>query len=200
MIRRPGVGDFHETGQVAAIFWRADLHPAVLPVQAESVDARNPDAVQLDCLPCPCIVRRAADDREELILGEGACCIRIAVRTGSLLAGPVRLRYDLSGFTDIEMRLRALRQFLALNRLGRMPSSLFPSEPRAQRWSMALQAWDGRRAGATQREIAIALFGSARVAEDWRTGDDMRKRLVRLLRTAERLVAGAGPDMLRRCN
>lgn len=53
-------------------------------------------------------------------------------------------------------------------------------------------------ARASQREIAVALFGGARVAADWAAGDHMRKRVARLVRTGERLVAGAGPGMLRR--
>jgi hypothetical protein len=52
--------------------------------------------------------------------------------------------------------------------------------------------------GASQREIAAVLFGAERVAADWATGDDMRKRLVRLLKLAERLIGAAGPAMLRR--
>ncbi|WP_292059732.1 DNA -binding domain-containing protein [Brevundimonas sp. UBA5936] len=50
----------------------------------------------------------------------------------------------------------------------------------------------------SQREIAIALFGPDLVTTDWSTDDDMRKRIVRLLRTGERLIAAAGPELLRR--
>lgn len=35
---------------------------------------------------------------------------------------------------------------------------------------MLFQAWEGGSAGASQREIAVALFGAARVAADWAAG------------------------------
>jgi hypothetical protein len=170
----------------------------VLPVRAEPIAPDHPDAFRLDHLQCACTIRRAADGGEQLLLAEGPRCIRIEVRAGTVLAGPVRLVYDLQGFETLDARLHMLRQLLALHRLGRLPSSLFPAEPRARHWAMALQAFDGRRAGASQREIAIVLFGVARVMSEWSKGDDMHKRVSRLLRTADRLISGGGPDRLRR--
>lgn len=170
----------------------------MLPVRAAPVPDAHLDAFRLDRLPGRAVIRRLADAREQAIIGEGTRTIRIEVREGTLLAGPVRLTYDLAGFVDLDVRLGALAQFNALHRLGRLPRGLFRPEPRARRWAMALQAWDGRCAGASQREIAAVLFGAERVAADWTTGDDMRKRLVRLLKLAERLIGEAGPAMLRR--
>lgn len=194
---RSGGGDFLGA-RSPLVFWRADLHPAVLPVRAAPVADADPDAFRLDRLPCRAVIRRLGDGREQIIIGGGTHSIRLEVRAGTLLEGPVRLTYDLAGFADIDIRLQALGQFVALHRLNRLPSGLFRIEPRARRWAMALQAWDGARAGASQREIAVALFGGARVASDWAAGDHMRKRVARLVRTGERLVAGAGPGMLRR--
>lgn len=192
-----GDGDFLGA-RSPLVFWRTDLHPAVLPVRAAPVADADPDAFRLDRLPCRAVIRRLGDGREQIIIGGGTHSIRLEVRAGTLLEGPVRLTYDLAGFADIDIRLQALRQFVALHRLNRLPSGLFRTEPRARRWAMALQAWDGGRAGASQREIAVALFGGARVAADWAAGDHMRKRVARLVRTGDWLVAGAGPGMLRR--
>ena len=76
--------------------------------------------------------------------------------------------------------------------------TLSPPERPAGAGAQALQAPEGARAGASQREIAIALFGRARVEADWRTGDDMRKRVHRLLGTAERLIQTGWRELLRR--
>ncbi len=175
------------------------------------------DLMPVPAVGAPCgesrIVRRVKVSRGALTF-DVACCPsfdygRVAptvtmvkggaileVRAGTLLEGPVRLTYDLAGFADIDIRLQALGHFVALHRLNRLPSGLFRTGPRARRWAMALQAWDGGRAGASQREIAVALFGGARVAADWAAGDHMRKRVARLVRTGDRLVAGDQPQPL----
>lgn len=155
------------------------------------------DGIDLLRLPCAAVLRGARDGREELLLFEGGRCVRIEVTAGTLLAGPVRLLYTLAGFSELEPKLLTLRRLLALRRLGRLPATLYPPERRARRWAMAFQAYDGARAGATHREIAIALFGAKRVETDWAAGEDMRMRVHRLIRTAERLVEGGYLRLLR---
>lgn len=54
----------------------------------------------------------------------------------------------------------------------------------------SLQALDGLAAGATQREIAQALFGAALVAERWHDEGDMRAQVRRLARRGQALVDG----------
>src|SRR3546814_1394770 len=88
------------------------------------------------------------------------------VTAGGLLCGPVRFRYELSGFKHIEAKTLTLRRLMLLRRLGRFPSGLYPPERSARRWAMAIQAYDAVQAGATHREIADALFGEQVVKED----------------------------------
>ncbi|MFT3819582.1 MAG: DUF2285 domain-containing protein [Rubrivivax sp.] len=54
----------------------------------------------------------------------------------------------------------------------------------------SLQALDGLAAGATQREIAQALFGAALVAERWHDAGEMRAQVRRLARRGQALVDG----------
>lgn len=181
----------------AAVFWRSELHPPVLAVRAETCRADDPDAVDLLRLPCAATLRLTGDGREEVLVADGPRCIRIEVTGGTLLGGPVRLHYRLSGFVDIESKVLTLRRLVALRRLGRLPHTLFPPERRARRWAQAFQAHDGAQAGASHREIAAALFGQDRVSEDWREGDHMRMRVHRLIRTAEKLIDGGYHELLR---
>src|SRR3546814_6761356 len=78
---------------------------------------------------------------------------------------------------------------LSLERLGRLPTALFPPERKARRWSMVLQAYDGMRAGASQREIATTIFGEEHVC-DYREAGYLSTRVQRLIRTAEKIIAG----------
>jgi hypothetical protein len=88
---------------------------------------------------------------------------------------------------------------VALVRLGRFPRGLFllPPKNRARRWMMALRALDARRAGATHREIATALFGEATIETDWDGSSAyLRCRVQRLIRLGEALVRGGYRDLL----
>jgi len=137
---------------------------------------------------------------EHLLIGDSACHVRLDVTGGTVLDGPVRLRLEFVGHSGMEPKLLTLRRLVALVRLGRFPRGLFPLPParRARRWMMALRALDARRAGATHREIAAALFGEARVAADWDGRSAyLRCRVQRLIRLGETLVQGGYRDLLR---
>jgi len=84
-----------------------------------------------------------------------------------------------------------LRRLVTLLETGRFARSLFPSEPRAPRWLIALRAYDATTAGASQREIAEQLFEPRYRGARWKTDDDfLRLRVSRLLRLARRMVPG----------
>lgn len=113
-----------------------------------------------------------ADGHELLLFSDGNHRIQLDLTAGSVLAGSVRFRYELSGFKHIEAKILTLRRLAMLCRLGRFPRGLFTPERRARRWMLALQAYDGIRAGASQREIAAVLFGVKTVQDDWRGRSD----------------------------
>lgn len=54
----------------------------------------------------------------------------------------------------------------------------------------ALQALDGVLAGASQREVAEALFGGAALTDRWHTDGDLRARVRRLIRAGKTLMNG----------
>lgn len=67
-----------------------------------------------------------------------------------------------------------------------------------ERLVVVLQALDGALAGASQREIACALFGAARVDRDWRhDGDHMRDVVRRAVRRGRDLMNGGYLGLLR---
>ena len=54
----------------------------------------------------------------------------------------------------------------------------------------ALQALDGVLAGASQRDIAMAIFGEQRVAEGWHADSELRAQTRHLIRRAEAFTRG----------
>ena len=63
---------------------------------------------------------------------------------------------------------------------------------------IVLQALDGALAGATQREIAIAIFGAARTECAWRdAGGHLRDTIRRAIRRGRFLMNGGYLGLLR---
>lgn len=120
------------------------------------------------------------------------------IASGTLCDGPVRLRYRLQGLQRIDPKILTLRRLIALCRLGRFSNQLHPPERLAPRWIAALRVHDARCAGATQREIALGLYGDVAVRRDWGKGSDiLRLRVQRLTRVARRLAEGGYRTLLR---
>ncbi|SER22706.1 DNA -binding domain-containing protein [Sphingobium sp. YR768] len=178
-VGRPSAAD-----PLLTIFWPASSDPSVLPVRAASAHQTDSDALDLLDLPIAASVLRDARHREHVVIADGPRHIRLEARGVSLLDGPVRLTYDLADFRKLRARLHTLSRLEALVRLRRLPAGLYGRDTLAARWLQALAAWEMKQAGASQIEIAIALFGAAQIDED--SMDRMRKRVARLIALAKR--------------
>lgn len=135
------------------------------------------------------------DGYEHVLFSDGLRHLQLGVTMGTVLDGPVYLRYALSGLRGVETKVLTLRRFCHLCRFGRFSRTLYPPERRAPRWAMLLRAWDGIQAGASQREIAATLFGENAVHRDWAAGF-LRTRVQRLIRGAEKLIGGGYRQLL----
>lgn len=96
-----------------------------------------------------------------------------------------------------ELRLDAARRFWRAMK-GRRSAPAYGTLPRQSkaRHILNLRAFDGRRAGATLREIAGTLFSDSPISSrDWRD-HPLRHRVRATLRRADRLVAGGYRDLL----
>ncbi|WP_035706826.1 DUF2285 domain-containing protein [Niveispirillum irakense] len=131
------------------------------------------------------------------MLSDGFRHLQLRVIGGTLLDGPVRLRCTLTGLQEIDRKVLSLRRLCLCCRLRRMPRSLYAPEPQAGRWIDKLRAVDAANAGASQREIAVTLFGERRVAAEWSCGSDcLRLRVQRLIREGRRMVRDGYRDLL----
>ncbi|WP_425482679.1 DNA -binding domain-containing protein [Chelativorans xinjiangense] len=86
--------------------------------------------------------------------------------SGSSLLTPVRLHSAvLWSPPDVTERLKGIESLNSLWSTGALPSRFFLAEPRQRRLRTVLRALDGSMADASHREIAIALFGLARISK-----------------------------------
>lgn len=179
------------------LFWLPEYDPAVVTVHAEPVLPSDLEAFDIAAFPDMTDVVMDGKGQEFIVLDDGAHQIELQVRSGTLSDGPVRLRCELNLFTGIEAKLLTVSRLNAFRRYGRFPISLFPPERRAQKWALALQAYDGLTAGASLREIACVLFSEKLVREEWNGRSAfLKSRVQRLLHFGRKMVNGGYKTLL----
>lgn len=94
-----------------------------------------------------------------------------------------------------------LDQLVAASRCEPSASTCPRPSPSAMQALLTLQALDASQAGASLREVAEGLFGSADVASDWHADSALRARVRRLVQRGRALMDGgyrelAGLDQL----
>ena len=166
------------------------------------VDALNPVTTSDDCfdlgrLSDLATVVHSVDGNEHVVISDGQRRIRIDVMAGSLLNGPVLLQYQLQGIAQLDQKPLALRRLAALHRYGKLLPSLFPVSSRAKSVVSALRVHDALVDGASQRDVAYALFGREAVNSDWAGRSDyLRSKVRRLIALARRLGGGEWQKLL----
>ena len=124
-------------------------------------------------------------DCEYLLVDRGGAGVRIDVIEGSVAAGRVILRFDLTDDDRLETRVAAIHTF----RNGDTKRRRYPQL--AGRL-LALQAVDVHDAGASLREIAEHLLGPG----TWPGDGEHRKSLVRRLVVTGAAMIRAGPHVV----
>lgn len=182
-------------GGTARPIWRSDWHPFVLRVWAESCED---DQDAFDFHRVGRMARVAAGEGvERLLLSDGYRSIRLDVRGASLLSGPVRLSYELTGIQVAKPALVVLRRFLAFSSESTFSRSLHPSDRKARRQILLLRTYDGLRAGADQRKLAAELLSRGALEKSWRIKSaSLRSQVQRLVQGARAMAAGRFWDLL----
>ena len=163
-------------------------------------DPSDPDSIRTESLTPWLAIATDGAGREHAVLSDGWHRIRIDVEEGSIACQEaVLLHYRLLGIASAEPKILPLRRFLELCRHGRFARSLFPRDPRVDRWLTVLRVHDALAAGASQREIGGALFGDDRILLDWKSdADSLRSRVRRLVRDAHVMARGGYRHLLNR--
>lgn len=170
---------------VARPIWSTKLDPKVVRSHLTGRRAASSDLFDIRDFASFVSVEIDASQTEHWLFSDGHWIVRLDVHGGSLLGGPARLEYQLSGVRSAKPKLEALRQLLALFENGRLPRSMIPREQRAARWIMELRIGDAILAGASEQEIARELFPDAIAPKRWRRENSShRLRVQRLVRTA----------------
>lgn len=184
----------------ARIIWHADLDPGTIVLSAIPADPTHPQSLNLDRLAHWLTIVVDTEGREHAVLSDGWHHVRLDIEEGCLTGQrAVQLDFRLRGLASAEAQMLPLRRFLHLCRTQRFARSLFPPDPRGARLVDMLRVHDALGHGASHREIGAALFGEARVAQDWAgPSDSLRSRVRRLVREARAMARGGYRQLMRR--
>jgi hypothetical protein len=180
--------------RTANIFWLPSYTPTILPMHALPASAPMPAApLALRDLSRPLTVLHTPDDVQHVLLHGSGHNIQLAISGASILE-PVHLLAKFEfGSEDMCRQVEVLHQFNNL-----IAGVLSAGNQEATRLRNVLQALDGSLAGASHRDIAIALFGAARVEADWNDPrQNMRDRVRRAVHRGRALMTGGYKKFLR---
>jgi hypothetical protein len=174
----------------ADVVWHPDIYAGVLKAFAIAVPIRGRMPLRLANLPLDGVVIRSGDT-QHLLVRDGQLSLQLCV-TGTDLRHPVHIFPQPEALPLRGAALRAWSLLLELERNDTL-HPLICGRPRpAVRLSQVLTALDGWCAGVAQRQIAIALFGAARVAKEWRDPHDCLRDCVRRAIARGRQLSVAG--------
>lgn len=180
----------------ANVFWRLAVCPWVLPVTTCHQDLVTP--LSLVGLACRVTVLVEDDKRYHVLFAQEGRSVQLEMQGEADFTSLHLMTTAIPRLAQSVTWLRSLKRLSDLAKYRTLRSSLYRPGPRGPRFIHVLQALDGWRAGATQREIAIALFGARRVDQNWADPrDHLRDRTRRAVRRGRALMAGGYLRLLR---
>lgn len=138
------------------------------------------------------------DQRHHVLFAEEGRSLQLEIDGPIDLSAPRFMTAALPPVTQMSSRFRSLRRLADLAKHRTLRSSFYQPAPRGARLRRALQALDGWLAGAAQRDIATAVFGSPRVERDWTDPrDHLRDQVRRAMHRGRTLMAGGYLQLLK---
>jgi hypothetical protein len=153
-------------------------------------------AIDIHQVPHRTTILQVEGEGEEIAIDHASGAIRLSLREGSLLHGPVQLTYLLEE-PHLGNRLAALQRWHTLMQTGRIPKANDSVQVRAARWPLLLATLDAQACGCSLRQTAARVFGDEQVARHWRDPSDyLKMRVRRLVAQARALISGGYRDLL----
>lgn len=148
--------------------------------------------------PSLCRTVQAEDGAQHLLFRDFGQFLQVFVQ-GADLAEPVHLLTEaIQSLDTMKHQLQLLEGLNFLFAGGTLRRKQFASDPPSQRLRTSLCVLDGRLAGASYRDIAVALFGRDRVNEDWNaSGDHLKNRIRRAAQRGIFLMQGGYRALLK---
>ena len=190
----------------APVFWRPDLLTGTLQVRLESAPERSAEGFSLASLKCCPTVMDCPDGLRHIRLGGHKFWIQLVSNDRIEMHGDTRVVVILTGSSGARRRLKTIEHLLALHRSNEGETLDIRRAPSRDKLLEGLLAWDvqnGRidsenRKQGSLRDIATAIFGEARIAQEWTSNRSLKNHAVRARDRGKAFVKGGYRDLLHR--
>ena len=152
----------------ADVFWRPAICSSVLPTIAlPRIHQSLATSIPLKELACRVSILAQTNRHHHILFSQAGRELQLELRGAIEPSAASIAIVAMPRLEHLSPQIRALRSLADLARNRCLRPGLYPPAARGARFVRVLQALDGWHAGATQREIAVALFGEHRVDQDW---------------------------------
>lgn len=184
------VADPRRTARDQPIFWTPIADPGAVLLHTVSFDSSHSGSAE-DFIQAHAIDRIDDMHLRIMVAGERLEIIRIDPDSGGILVAIVILD------DHTPDRLHGLQRFSAMLRHRPVPPDKRLALQRRRRTRQMLRVFDARTAGASYRDIAIAIYGDARIsAEPWKTSS-LRDAVIGLVEGSVAMTGGGYLQLLR---
>jgi len=190
------------------VFWRPDLLTGALQVRLEQSPDGISEGFSLASLKCCPTVLDCMDGLRHIRLGGHQFWIQLVSKDQIEMEEDTRVVVLLTGTSGARRRLKTIEHLLSLHQSDEDETLDIRRAPSRDKLLEGLLAWDvqhcqnhseDRRQGSL-RDIAIAIFGEARVAQEWASNRSLKNHAVRARDRGRAFVKGGYRDLLRRAS
>lgn len=183
----------------ATVFWDPARFRGALSGVSLSLDTRlTSQHFRLDRLRCPFALLLAPGGRQHLLFLENGRRLQLAI-DGADIRAPVHfLAHAILDNNRVRTQTATMRCFNELLSCNRLSSPHYLIDPPPPRLSFVAKALDGWLARMPHKDIAVSLFGSNRVGQDWYDPyEHLRDRVRKAIRMGKSLMDGGYLKLLK---
>ena len=194
----------------APVFWRPSLLLGALQVRLENAQDDLSDGFSLASLKCSPTVLDGADGLRHIRFGGHKFWIQLVTPDLIKIEDDTRVvaTVTLNGKLETQRRLKTIEHLLSLHQLGEGEQLAIKRAPSRDKLLEGLIAWDVQHGHVSSinkpqgslRDIAIAIFGEARIAQDWTSNRSLKNHAVRARDRGRAFVMGGYRDLLQRAS
>lgn len=189
--------DPFQPARKAPVFWSPSATRRVIRARCDMPKLQGTAPLNLPAFKADRVAAIGVDNIPVVMMKGQGVNVMVEIHGLNALTNPFEIVFELDGFKDLGVQTECLK---LLQRFMQPPADGMLRSPFAndERLRHALIALDESMAGKTYRQIAIAIFGDKRVAEEWAGASQFLKdRTRRLVAKGRELMAGGYRDLLR---
>ena len=192
----------------APVFWRPNLLLGTLEVRLAVAKNDLSDSFSLGSLKCCPTVLDGADGLRHIRFGGHKFWIQLVTPDLIELKDETRVvvTVTLNGAFGTQRRLKTIEHLLSLHQMAEGEQLDIKRAPSRDKLLEGLIAWDVQHGQENRtdkgcgslRDIAIAIFGEARITQEWTSNRSLKNHAVRARNRGKAFVMGGYRDLLHR--